>query len=32
MDKKKTLITVNHDTEEIHHVLERVKQDGEYHW
>ena len=28
----KTLITVHHDTEEIHHVLERVKKDGEHHW
>ncbi|XP_076194341.1 uncharacterized protein LOC143160464 [Aptenodytes patagonicus] len=29
---RKTLITVHHDTEEIHHVLERVKKDGEHHW
>ncbi|KAK4811143.1 hypothetical protein QYF61_019774 [Mycteria americana] len=28
----KTLITVHHDAEEIHHVLERVKKDGEHHW
>ncbi|KAK4832914.1 hypothetical protein QYF61_026557 [Mycteria americana] len=28
----KTLITVHHDSEEIHHVLERVKEDGEHHW
>ncbi|KAK4828276.1 hypothetical protein QYF61_024941 [Mycteria americana] len=30
MDTK--LITVHHDAEEIHHVLERVKKDGEHHW
>ncbi|XP_042723792.1 LOW QUALITY PROTEIN: uncharacterized protein LOC122177989 [Lagopus leucura] len=29
---QKTLITVHHDMEEIHRVLERVKKDGEYHW
>ncbi|KAK4810466.1 hypothetical protein QYF61_004246 [Mycteria americana] len=29
---RKTLITVCHDAEEIHHVLERVKKDGEHHW
>ncbi|KAK4810571.1 LOW QUALITY PROTEIN: hypothetical protein QYF61_004534 [Mycteria americana] len=28
----KTPITVHHDAEEIHHVLERVKKDGEHHW
>ncbi|XP_076185054.1 uncharacterized protein LOC143156043 [Aptenodytes patagonicus] len=28
----KTLITVHHDTEEIRHVLERVKKDGEHYW
>ncbi|KAK4811160.1 hypothetical protein QYF61_019791 [Mycteria americana] len=28
----KTLITVHHDAEEIRHVLERVKKDGEHHW
>ncbi|XP_076212573.1 LOW QUALITY PROTEIN: uncharacterized protein LOC143169181 [Aptenodytes patagonicus] len=28
----KTQITVHHDTEEIRHVLERVKEDGEHHW
>ena len=30
MDKK-TLITIHCDAEEIHHVLERVKKDGEHH-
>ena len=29
---QKTLIIVHHDTEEVHHVLERVKKDGERHW
>ncbi|XP_075344890.1 uncharacterized protein LOC142402885 [Mycteria americana] len=28
----KTLVTVHHDAEEIHCVLERVKQDGGHHW
>ncbi|KAK4830066.1 hypothetical protein QYF61_008404 [Mycteria americana] len=28
----KTLVTVHHDADEIHRVLERVKQDGRYHW
>lgn len=28
----KTLITLHHATEEIHHVLERLKKDGEHHW
>ncbi|KAK4820012.1 hypothetical protein QYF61_017391 [Mycteria americana] len=27
-----TLVSIHHDTEEIHHVLERVKQDGGHHW
>ncbi|KAK4825340.1 hypothetical protein QYF61_026859 [Mycteria americana] len=31
-DGHKTLITVHHDTEEIHRVLERVKKAGEHHW
>ena len=26
------LIIVHHDAEEIHHILERVKKDGEHHW
>ncbi|XP_067170013.1 uncharacterized protein [Apteryx mantelli] len=29
---QKTLITVHHDAEEILHILERVKKNGEYHW
>nr|AAK14068.1 env [Bonasa umbellus] len=29
---QKTLITIHHDMEEIHRVLERVKKDGEHHW
>jgi len=32
MDTKLEFFTVHHDTEEIHHVLERVKKDGEHHW
>ncbi|KAK4805375.1 hypothetical protein QYF61_003948 [Mycteria americana] len=28
----KTSVTVHHDAEEIHHVLERVKQDGGHSW
>ncbi|KAM6056629.1 uncharacterized protein LJ206_015028 [Theristicus caerulescens] len=28
----KALITIHHDTEERHSVLERVKKDGEHHW
>ena len=29
---QKTLITVQHDIEEIHQVLTRVKRDGEHQW
>ncbi|XP_067164812.1 uncharacterized protein [Apteryx mantelli] len=29
---QKPLIAIHHDTEEIQHILERVKKDGEYHW
>lgn len=29
---QKTLITIQHDAEEIHQVLERVKKDGEHEW
>ncbi|XP_063177384.1 uncharacterized protein LOC134508994 isoform X1 [Chroicocephalus ridibundus] len=29
---QRTLITVHHDVEEIHHVLERVKRDGGHEW
>ena len=29
---QRTLITVHHDTEEIHRVLDRVKKDGEHRW
>ena len=28
---QKTLITIHHDAEEIHHVSERIKRDGEHH-
>ena len=28
---QKALITVHHDAEERHHILERVKRDGEHH-
>ena len=28
---QKTLITIHHDAEEMHHVLERVKRDREHH-
>uniref|UniRef100_A0A8C3PND6 Uncharacterized protein n=1 Tax=Calidris pygmaea TaxID=425635 RepID=A0A8C3PND6_9CHAR len=28
----KTLITVQHDTKEIHRVFERMRKDGEHHW
>lgn len=31
-NRKKTLTTVHHDAEEIHHTLERAKKDGEHHW
>ncbi|XP_074991081.1 uncharacterized protein LOC142074382 [Calonectris borealis] len=29
---QRTLITFHHDAERIHHVLEKVKKDGEHHW
>ena len=29
---QRTLITVHHDTEKLHGILERVKKDGDHHW
>lgn len=31
-ERKKTLITVQHDTKEITRILQRIKQNADHHW